>query len=392
MPKFLLTISAFLIFKSVSCQVEQLSDLKFNPRLYYSHIKQKGVANTSKYLISGGNVVFTTDTLSLPFIDDFSSDRTLGYNWLADHITDSFTNVIGGCLVNEGITTVSGTFISSPSWFYTYNYQLHIVDSFPQQAVPFTFFDTSQISGCFSSTPTTVLLWPSYYMYSFDTSGLIIDSTLVDDSTNPGRTIQTLNYAPKLYFATGQIGTLWVDNFAYVNNTYPINPPTLGVATLDGLDQYGQPYNNSSNSTYGTADYLTSKPINLSGLSEGDSIYLSFYYEPQGYGDYPDVIDSLIVEFRDNGGTWNQMWYDTGWSDPNAVPDTFAQVMIEMPTLTTAASFFYNTFQFRFRNKASLYGNNNHWHIDYVKLNQHRSVFDTIIPDIAFIYPYPHYS
>ena len=35
----------------------------------------------------------------------------------------------------------------------------------------------------------------------------------------------------------------WIDNAAYINNTYPICPPTLGVATLDGVNNEGQPYN-----------------------------------------------------------------------------------------------------------------------------------------------------
>ena len=28
----------------------------------------------------------------------------------------------------------------------------------------------------------------------------------------------------------------WTDNDVFVNNTYPINPPTIGVATFDGLN------------------------------------------------------------------------------------------------------------------------------------------------------------
>ena len=27
----------------------------------------------------------------------------------------------------------------------------------------------------------------------------------------------------------------WMDNYAYINNNSPLNPPTIGVATLDGL-------------------------------------------------------------------------------------------------------------------------------------------------------------
>ncbi len=35
----------------------------------------------------------------------------------------------------------------------------------------------------------------------------------------------------------------WQDSLAYINNTYPIFPPTYGVATLDGLRANGRPHN-----------------------------------------------------------------------------------------------------------------------------------------------------
>jgi hypothetical protein len=50
--------------------------------------------------------------------------------------------------------------------------------------------------------------------------------------------------------------------------------------------------------------------------------------------------------------------------------------------------FFYDDFQFRFRNYASVIGNYDQWHIDYVKLNSGRSFNDTLITDVA-IQRYP---
>ena len=32
---------------------------------------------------------------------------------------------------------------------------------------------------------------------------------------------------------------LWEQSSVFVNKTYPINPVTIGVATFDGLDEYG---------------------------------------------------------------------------------------------------------------------------------------------------------
>jgi len=36
---------------------------------------------------------------------------------------------------------------------------------------------------------------------------------------------------------------LWEDDDVYINGTYPIDPPTIGVATFDGLARDGHPYN-----------------------------------------------------------------------------------------------------------------------------------------------------
>ena len=38
---------------------------------------------------------------------------------------------------------------------------------------------------------------------------------------------------------------LWLDDNIFINNTYCISPPNYGVATFDGLDSVGLPYDNS---------------------------------------------------------------------------------------------------------------------------------------------------
>ncbi|MDB5282918.1 MAG: hypothetical protein JWO06_1993, partial [Bacteroidota bacterium] len=386
MRNFLPFVVILFAFKLAVAQDEQLTSLKFNPTLYGQTRSFNHRATGAKYLVSKGNTIVTTDTLTLPFVDDFSTNRQPSVFWLRDHTIDSFVNAIGGCLINEGVTTIEGNFMPTQSWLYSWDIVHQRLDSIAQQPIRFTDFGTLP-SGCFSSQPSTHLYWPAYYTYTFDSAfGQPNDSVLVTGSGSD--TVISITYAPKVYVAEGEHGTLWFDNFAYINNTYPINPPTIGVATLDGLNEFGEPYNSNANS-YGTADYLTSNPIDLSTTSPADSVYLSFFFEPQGLGDYPDLVDSLIVEFKDNSGAWRIVWSDTGNLDPFAVPDTFRQVMIKVDTLTIPYSYYFNTFQFRFRNKASLYGNNNHWHIDYVKMDKNRSFSDTVIHDMAFVYPFP---
>ncbi len=376
---FILILCSYLIGSAQ----ETLRPLLLNPAQYHSTRQFRD--HQHKYLIDYNNIIVPTDTLSLPFSDDFSSNRLRSYKWLENHITDTFSNVFGTCLGPEGIPTISGRFMEDTSWSYTYNTTSHTVDSVALPAIPFTFFGPST-SGCFAQAPQPFTYWPEYYTYTFDTLGNRIDSALVNDSAHPS---DTINYAPVIYFAANEPGTLWFDNYAYVNNTYPILPPTIGVATLDGLNEYGLPYDASSQLTYGDADRLTTKPINLSGLSEGDSVYLSFFFEGMGLGEFPDVADSLIVEFRDNAGFWRTVWWHTGYSVKDSVPNQFEQVLVKVPDLAPPYNYFNSNFQFRFRNKASLYGNLDHWHIDYVRFDKNRSSVDTTIQDIAFVYPFP---
>ncbi len=105
---------------------------------------------------------------------------------------------------------------------------------------------------------------------------------------------------------------LWIDRHAFVNNTFAVRPPTIGVATLDALNQYGRIHSNAQSTSF-SADSLTSRPIRLDTLfsptyrpiSIADSIYFSFFYQPGGgigqpwemIGDKPEWNDSLIVEF-----------------------------------------------------------------------------------------------
>lgn len=106
---------------------------------------------------------------------------------------------------------------------------------------------------------------------------------------------------------------LWQDRYAYVNRTFPIYPPTMGVATLDALNDLGVVYPYADGAGF-DADMLTSQPIRLDynftanhNMQPGDSIYLSFYYQPGGgtlsglewerIGNQPEGRDSLILEF-----------------------------------------------------------------------------------------------
>lgn len=97
---------------------------------------------------------------------------------------------------------------------------------------------------------------------------------------------------------------LWLDQDVFINMDFPVRPPNIGAATFDVLDQTGKIYAYATSTPF-IADYLTSRPIRLDSLFSpiarplqlSDSIYLSFYYQPQGRGDKPEPHDSLVLQF-----------------------------------------------------------------------------------------------
>ena len=108
-------------------------------------------------------------------------------------------------------------------------------------------------------------------------------------------------------------------------------------------------------------------------------MYLSFYIQPGGFGEFPNTEDSLILDFKDVDGNWVKQWYavNTLGNDPQS----FKLIMVPVED-----SYFYNGFTFRFRNWAGVNGNNDHWNIDYVLLDDERTYNDTLFRDVAIVY------
>ncbi|MCS7077469.1 MAG: T9SS type A sorting domain-containing protein [Bacteroidia bacterium] len=186
------------------------------------------------------------------------------------------------------------------------------------------------------------------------------------------------------YYTSKPTSQLWRGSSVQVNLGYGIQPPSFGVVTFNGCDRAGKPY--SSTVSYGSADTLLSKPINLGGLTPSDNVFLSFFYQPQGLGDAPELKDSLIVEFKNSVNQWKQQWVKKGSSLAAGQGFRFVSLPIAEP------QFLYNGFQFRFRNFASLHGDYDHWHVDYIYLNKNRNAQDSILNDISVQYPITQHS
>jgi hypothetical protein len=196
-------------------------------------------------------------------------------------------------------------------------------------------------------------------------------------------------------------GSLWMGENVYVNKKFQLFPPDLGVATFDAMNGQGYIHDNASQFAF-AADTLTSQPIRLDSIMDPtlrpllvkDSVYLSFYYQPQGRGNAPEAMDRLSLEFYSPAlDQWFTMWSSEGMKLDTfyAHNQTYAQ-QVFIP-LKDSARYFHSGFQFRFHNLASLAGNSqpdwqsncDQWNIDLVWLDRNRTITDSSYRKIAFV-------
>lgn len=174
--------------------------------------------------------------------------------------------------------------------------------------------------------------------------------------------------------------TLWEDSDnVRINKDIGIDPPSLNVASFDGLTATGEPYGFNPDVS-GPTDVLTSCPIDLSGLTVNDQVYLSFFYQSAGAGDPPEENqgDSLILEFFNqpqDTSFWVQAWpQNSSFLD---LSGDFVQVILRVQD----TDMFHENFQFRFRSFGRQSGIWDNWNVDYVYMNENRNVGDLFYPD-----------
>ncbi len=177
------------------------------------------------------------------------------------------------------------------------------------------------------------------------------------------------------------VDSLWVNNSTvWLNNGMGINPPSVNVATFDGLNASFLPYSNEVLNN-GMRDTLVSQPIKMSEanvtVAERSTVYLSFFYQWQGNGEAPDATDYLLVEFKTDAGQWEQVLKIQPRS--SFVRTEFYDTLIKVD----GDRFFHDLFQFRFANYGRQSGPYDTWNVDYVYLNKNRNVSDTDFPDQA---------
>lgn len=365
------TVCCSVLAFSVNAQGEGLSPLNAEPRQ----------AQAPQFRSAAGEVFnYIYESQELPLHDDFSINRT---RWQGAQFGDadvSYDTTLHKLYIGPDAPEILNVMLDT-TWYYTITIQTNpdtvIIDT---AANPLTTVRVYDICGENTSAFADTSTWPPYDIR--DTVGGGSDTTffspfdLVQDSVrvynvaaDQGTYMMGLNTTPLI---------LWQEDDVLVNGTYPIDPPTVGVATFDGLARDGLPYSVDANA-WGIADHLTSVPINLD-YQPGDSVYLSFFYQTIGLSgdDLVQAQDSFSLEF------WSvddEEW-DRVWSTPYLAQGDFEQVMLPI----TNTRYLKDGFQFRFLNYATLSGSLDHWHLDYVRLAENRSYDDTVIVDVAYLY------
>lgn len=357
-----------LIFPAIACAQpgERLNDLLTN----------QSIVNAQTRNLNNG-FVYIEDTLELPIRDDFSTSKFAPYDAVSgqSNVLDSLHYLIWDLAQTGPIPLDS--FATDTTFYYQFD-TLSTADSIvitsktPFSSAQYVLFDVCVYPFVFD----TVEVWPPYNV--FDSSAMVTGDlndtlTLVDlmqDSAIVHIVSPTLR----------DTNFIWIDHYACRNSRYAINPPTVGVATFDGLNENGYPYDFTGiGSPYGEADYLTSKPINMAQHLSTPT-YLSFYYQSTGLGNQPEEEDSLVLEYwvpAEND--WEYIWSTRDTIGMQR--DSFYYVHLELDS----AKYFADGFRFRFKNFASLSGNLDHWNLDFVYLNT-RAPSDSIFADVAFVY------
>ncbi|MGD1960281.1 MAG: T9SS type A sorting domain-containing protein [Fulvivirga sp.] len=174
--------------------------------------------------------------------------------------------------------------------------------------------------------------------------------------------------------------SLWQDSDnVRISEDVGIAPPSINVASFDGLTATGISYSANSDSR-GETDVLTSCPILLGSLGISDEVYLSFFYQFGGAGDVPEENqgDSIVLEFlavTPDTTFWEQVW-PTNSGELNRT-GVFVQNIVRLDD----DSYFSDEFQFRFRSFGRQSGLWDTWNVDYVYMNEGRNGSDLSFPD-----------
>ncbi len=166
----------------------------------------------------------------------------------------------------------------------------------------------------------------------------------------------------------------WADEKVWINSTFGLNMPSLGVATFDGLDAYGRAYDLNDNSSDTLADVLSSHFIEWPANPQ--NVFLSFMFQAGGRGEKPTSGDFLTLQFWSPADSlWTEVWRTA----PTAF-ESFKHQLVEI----NDPKWLQDGFRFRFAAYGARSGAFDIWNLDYVRLEQNRNATDTLLVDGTF--------
>jgi hypothetical protein len=360
---------------------EKISPLQINQTLYEQPVQTRATGVTS----IDSTFIYEFATLPLAnFRDDFSSDKFEQFD--AEPLDGGVTSVLYYRLMDETNTTPLDPTLMFCDSAYAYHDTIKIDEIGAVletvRSYPFTPFDIYVNNLC--EYPVEGVLNEGVFQECYALIDSIINGVLDDDQDTIWYNVDPFPYVQDSARVFTKVvtnpNTLWEDNSVYHNYTYAVNPWSLGVATFDGLDENGYPYAIGDDGAHGIADYMTSRPINLSTPGPGDIVYLTMIYQAGGFGNMPEGFDSLVLEmYSPDLDDWFHEWSVSG---NDVVANAWDTLYFPVPL-----GYYEDGFQFRFKNYASLSGALDHWHIDYLKLSVETFDFIESFNDVAIQYP-----
>ena len=159
------------------------------------------------------------------------------------------------------------------------------------------------------------------------------------------------------------------------NNNYS---PSINIVEFDGTDNNGKAYQHASG--YGISDELISDIINLNNFNERDSIYMSFFWNFNINGEYPDYQDTLKLMFLNKFDIWETVWYKNGGNT------NFNGNYFNYEILNITSNYIHKNFKFKFQNIGNSEGPFDSWVLDYIYINNERSINDSSFVDRSLTY------
>ena len=152
----------------------------------------------------------------------------------------------------------------------------------------------------------------------------------------------------------------WLEDDVFVNDAFGVDPPSYGVATLDGVDGGGRSYGEGLLDV----DQLTTAPIDLSEVGGVDPVWVKYYLQVGGRGQAPEQTDRVITQFRRDDGAWVEQASLPG-SRTSTSESSFRYAAIEV-----GPAFRHRDFQVRFLMRANAAGSFDNFNLDYVRVEQ----------------------